>query len=121
MKWFQAIVSTIMVVAVCALISLLIYLWVIEASMYEVEIYSVGCEVSQMAYAEEQVSRTSTRPVYKMGVRCDDFATVFEITAEQFAQYVVGEIVEVEVTIEASSLTDFQKQEYKLLGSVIEN
>lgn len=121
MKWFQAIVSTIMVIAACALISLLIYVWVIEASMYEVEIYSVGCEISQMAYAEEQVSRTNTKPVYKMGVRCDDFATIFEITAEQFAQYIVGEIVEVEVTVEASSLMDFQKQECKLLGPVIEN
>lgn len=121
MKWFQIIISTIMVTAMCALISLLIYVWVIEASMYEVEIYSVGCEISQMAYAEEQVSKLRTEPAYKMGVRCDDFATVFEITAEQFAQYVVGEIVEVEVTIEASSLIDHQRQEYKLLGSVTEN
>ena len=121
MKWFQVIISTIMVTAMCALISLLIYVCVIEASMYEVEIYSVGCEISQMAYAEEQVSKLRTEPVYKMGVRCDDFATVFEITAEQFAQYVVGEIVEVEVTIEASNLIDHQRQEYKLLGSVIKN
>ena len=121
MKWFQAIVSIIIVIIVCALISSLIYAYVIEASMYEVEIYSVGCEVSQMVYAEKLIGKSKTEPVYKMGVRCDDFSAVLEITAEQFAQYVVGEIVEVEITIKASSLTDCQKQEYKLLGSVIEN
>lgn len=112
MKWFQIIVSIIIVIMICALISSLIYSYVIEASMYEVETYSVGCEISQMVY---------TKPIYKMGVRCDDFSAVLEITEEQFAQYIVGEIVEIEVIIEASSLTDCQRQEYKLLGPVIEN
>lgn len=121
MKWFKAIVSTVMVIAICAVFSFLIWAFIVEMSMYEVETYSVGCEVSQMAYAEEQVNKSETRPVYQMGVRCDDFATVFEITAEQFAKYIVGEIVEVEVTIEASDLIDRQRQEYKLLGPVIEN
>jgi len=121
MKWFKTIVSTIMVIVMCAILSFLIWAGITEMSMYEVETYSVGCEVSQMAYTEEQVNRSETRPVYKMGVRCDNFATVFEITAEQFAKYIVGEIVEVEVTIKASDLIDRQRQEYKLLGSVIEN
>lgn len=121
MKWFKTIVSTIMVIGMCAVLSFLIWAFIAEMSMYEVETYSVGCEVSQMAYAEEQVNWSETRPAYKMGVRCDDFSTVFEITAEQFAQYTVGEIVEVEVTIKASDLMDRQRQEYKLLGPVIEN
>ena len=121
MKWFQTIISAIIVRMVCALISNLIYACAVEASMYEVETYSVGCEVSQMVYAEEPVGKSKTEPVYKMGVRCDDFSAVLDITAEQFAQYTVGEIVEVEVIIEASDLIDRQRQEYKLLGPVIEN
>lgn len=64
----------------------------------EVETYTVGCEISQMAYAEETISRFDSRPVYRVGVRNDDFATTFEISSEQFAKYSIGEIVEVEVT-----------------------
>lgn len=65
----------------------------------EVETYTVGCEVSQMAYAEEAINRSQTRPVYKMGVRNDEFACTFDIDANQFAKYVTGDIVEVEVTV----------------------
>ena len=80
-----------------------------------IQTYSVGCEVSQLAYAEETVSRSSSRPVYKMGVRCDDFATVLDITSSQFAQFVVGDIVEVEVT-EIEIVNGDIVYEYKLLG-----
>lgn len=64
----------------------------------EVETYTVGCEISQMAYAEETISHFDSRPVYRVGVRNDDFATTFEISPEQFAKYSVGDVVEVEVT-----------------------
>ena len=80
-----------------------------------VQTYSVGCEVSQLAYAEETVSRFSSRPVYKMGVRCDDFATILDITSSQFAQFVVGDIVEVEVT-EIEKVNGDIIYQYKLLG-----
>lgn len=69
------------------------------ATAVEVETYTVGCEVSQMAYAEEAINRSQTRPVYKMGVRNDDFACTFDINDNQFAKYVTGDIVEVEVTV----------------------
>jgi hypothetical protein len=81
-----------------------------------VEIYSVGCEVSQLAYAEETVSRSSSRPVYKMGVRCDDFATTLDISSNQFAQFVIGDIVEVEVT-EIETVDGGIIYRYRLLGS----
>ena len=80
-----------------------------------VEIYSVGCEVSQLAYAEETVSRHSSRPVFKMGVRCDDFATTLDITSTQFAQFVIGDIVEVEVT-EIETIDGSIIYRYQLLG-----
>lgn len=80
-----------------------------------IQTYSVGCEVSQLAYAEETVSRSSSRPVYKMGVRCDDFATTLNITSSQFAQFMVGDIVEIEVT-EIETIHGDIVYEYKLLG-----
>lgn len=81
----------------------------------EVETYTVGCEVSQMAYAEEAVSRSRTRPVYKMGVRNDDFAYTFDINESQFAKYVTGDIVEVEVTVWEHS-DGALTYSYKLIG-----
>lgn len=85
----------------------------------EIERYSVGCEVTQMAYAEESVSRSRSKPVYKMGVRNDDFATTLNVTGEQFAQFVVGDIVEVEVRV-VELFGGERIREYKLLGEVVE-
>ena len=85
----------------------------------EIEVYSVGCEVSQMAYAEETVSRSQSRPVYKMGVRNDDFAVTLDVTSNQFAQFAVGDIVEVEVTVMENAFGGLYNT-YKLLGPVIE-
>ena len=70
-----------------------------QVTKTEVETYSVGCEVSQMAYAEETTGRASSRPAYKMGVRCDDFAYTFDINESQYAQFAIDDIVEVEVTV----------------------
>lgn len=81
----------------------------------EVEVYTVGAEVSQIAYAEESVSRSQSRPVYKMGVRNDEFAYTFDITDTQFAKYAVGDVVEVEVTIWEYFDGEFV-YEYKLIG-----
>ena len=81
----------------------------------EVEVYIVGAEVSQMAYAEEAVSRSQSRPVYKMGVRNDEFAHTFDITDTQFAKYAVGDVVEVEVTIWEYFDGELM-YEYKLIG-----
>ena len=107
-------------VAMCILIvGLLIFGVFLGCNQTEVEIYSVGCEVSQMAYAEETVSRSSSRPVYKMGVRNDDFATTLDITSNQFAQFAVGDIVEVEVTVMENAFGELYNT-YRLLGPVIE-
>lgn len=91
------------------LVGVLICGAVYECSATEVETYTVGCEVSQMAYAEETVSRSTSRPSYKMGVRNDDFATTFDISAEEFAKYAIGDIVEVEVTV------------YEYIGGTLQN
>ena len=90
------------------------------AKTEEVEVFSIGCEVSQMVYAEETVNRSTSRPVYKMGVRNNEFAVVLDITGAQFAKYVVGDIVEIEVRVYESGLGTLT-YEYKLLGYYDEN
>lgn len=108
------------VIALCILVvGLLCFGVFMECNQTEVEIYSVGCEVSQMAYAEETISRCQSKPVYKMGVRNDDFATTLEVTSGQFAQFMVGDIVEVEVTVMENAFGGLYNT-YRLLGPVIE-
>ncbi len=104
-----------LVLLIIALIACMIFVGMYECSRVEVETYTVGCEVSQMAYAEEQTSRTSSRPVYKMGVRNDDFATTFDITDAQFAKYAIGDVVEVEVIVYEYRDGE-HRNEYKLIG-----
>jgi hypothetical protein len=94
-------------IGLCALLALILLALLVffcvslydVLSVEEVETYSIGCEISQMAYAEEAVSRSNSEPNYKMGVRNDDFSATIDISAEQFAKYTIGEIVEVEVTV----------------------
>ena len=109
---FVSVMATLIIVAVFAFMG---YVCVCIEKAEVVQTYSIGCEVSQLAYAEETVGRSSSRPVYKMGVRCDDFATTLNITSSQFAQFMVGDIVEIEVT-EIETVHGDIVYEYKLLG-----
>ena len=97
--FFYYLFLGVVILLIIAIIVGMTWVAIYHSSKTEVETYTVGCEVSQMAYAEEQISRTSSRPVYKMGVRNDDFATTFDITNAQFAKYAIGDVVEVEVTV----------------------
>ena len=112
---FDTLFDLFMIVMCILVVGLVVFLIFIGVNQTEVEIYSVGCEVSQMAYAEETVSRVKSKPVYKMGVRCDDFATTLEVTSNQFAQFMVGDIVEVEVTVMENAFGGLYNT-YKLLG-----
>lgn len=86
-----------------------------EGTKVEIETYTTGCEVTQMAYAEETTGRSSSRPSYKMGVRNDDFATTFDVTDAQFAKYAIGDVVEVEVIV-YEYRDGMHRNEYKLIG-----
>lgn len=116
---FDTLFDAFMIVMCILVVGLLCFMIFTGVNQTEVEIYSVDCEVSQMAYAEETVSRTQSKPVYKMGVRCDDFAVTLDITSNQFAQFAVGDIVEVEVTVMENAFGELYNT-YKLLGPVIE-
>ena len=112
----HAIVMAIIVILLFALVIGGACLLAKHYELIEVETYTVGCEISQLAYAEEQVSKTRTEPAYKMGVRNDEFATTLVITNEQFARYTVGEIVEVEVTVWERNNNGEISYTYKLIG-----
>ena len=116
---FDTLFDAFMTLMCILLICLVCFMVFVSINQTEVEVYSVGCEVTQMAYAEETVSRTQSRPVYKMGVRNDDFAVTLDISSNQFAQFAVGDIVEVEVTVMEDAFGGLHNT-YKLLGPVIE-
>ena len=116
---FDTLFDLFMIVMCILIVGLLVFGFYIGCNQTEVEIYSVGCEVSQMAYAEETVSRSQSKPVYKMGVRNDDFAVTLDITSNQFAQFAVGDIVEVEVTVMENAFGELYNT-YRLLGPVTE-
>lgn len=111
---FDKIFSFVSILVVLAVVFGLCFLIFYACSEEVIETYSVGCEVSQMAYAT-----TSTRSIYKMGVRNDDFAVTFEINSNQFAQYVEGDIVEVLVCV-IEDFTGNIRYEYELLGTLVE-
>ena len=97
------------------LLSCLVYGIVMECCKTEVENYIIGCEVTQVAYAEKASGRSSSRATYKLGIRNDEICTTVDITAEQFAMFTVGDTVEVRVTV-YESLGGVQQVEYEVLG-----
>jgi hypothetical protein len=115
-KYFgEVLLDTTMVILIMLVIGGMAIGMFATMTKVEVEVYTVGAEVSQMAYAEETVNRHQSRPVYKMGVRNDEFAHTFNITDTQFAKYAIGDVVEVEVTIWEYFDGEFV-YEYKLIG-----
>lgn len=108
-----AVMGILLLVFVVSIITIGIIFTQNKANTVEVETYTIGCEVSQMSYAEKSVGRSSYS-VYKMGVRNDDFATTIGISASDFARYVVGDVVEIEVVVLENPL-DGQWTEYKLV------
>ena len=115
-KYFgEVLLDTMMIILIVLVIGGLAVGVFATMTRVEVEVYTVGAEVSQMAYAEEAVSRSQSSPEYKMGVRNDEFAHTFDITDTQIAKYAVGDVVEVEVTIWEYFDGEFV-YEYKLIG-----
>lgn len=95
----EIILATIETLFILFCVAVLVLLLADVITTTEVETYTVGCEVTQLAYAEKSISRSKSRAVYQMGVRNDDFATTIEISSSDFARYVVGDVVEIEVVL----------------------
>jgi predicted membrane protein len=104
----------IMIIVFVILVIVAVVICIVADHKTEVETYTVHCEISQLVYAEEATGRSSSRPVYKMGVRCDEFATTIDIDSTDFARYTIGDLVEVEVTV-WEYLNGKHTQTYKLV------
>lgn len=85
-----------------------------EITKEEIESYTVGAEVSHTDYTQYYSKHHGTRTDYIIAVRNDDFATVFNVSAETYAKYAVGDVVEVEVREMANKYDTWY--EYDLIG-----
>lgn len=85
-----------------------------KLTTYEVERYTVGAEVSHSDYTSYYKKNSGTITKYVLAVRNDDFSTVFNVSAETYAKYAVGDVVEVEVREMASKYNNWN--DYYLLG-----
>jgi NOL1/NOP2/fmu family ribosome biogenesis protein len=85
-----------------------------KLTTYEVERYTVGAEVSHSDYTSYHKNNHGTITECVIAVRNDDFSTVFNVSAETYAKYVVGDVVEVEVREMASNYNNWF--EYYLIG-----
>lgn len=85
-----------------------------KLTTYEVERYTVGAEVSHSDYTSYYKKNSGTITKYVIAVRNDDFSTVFNVSAETYAKYAVGDVVEVEVREMASKYNNWN--DYYLIG-----
>lgn len=117
-KFFNHLDLFFVILVMIGLLSLLVFFGVQElrdwATTEVVETYIVGAEVSHSDYASYYQKNHGTITRYVLGVRNDDFSTVFNVDASVWAKYAVGDIVEVEVREMESQVKTWT--EYKLLG-----
>ena len=117
-KFFNHVDLIFVILVMIGLLSLLVFFGVQElrdwATTEVVETYIVGAEVSHSDYASYYKKNSGTITRYVLGVRNDDFSTVFNVDANTWAKYAVGDIVEVEVREMESHVKTWT--EYKLLG-----
>lgn len=78
----------------------------------EVETYTVGAEISHMDYSAYHMKNSGTKTKYIIAVRNDEFATVFEVFASEYAEKSVGDIVEVEVVITENCFGEYINYNY---------
>ncbi len=88
-----------------------------KVTTVEVENYTVGAEVSQTDYTAYYKKNTGTVTKYVLGVRNDDFSAVFSVSAETYAKYAVGDVVEVMVRVMENKYNNWY--EYDLIGQAL--
>lgn len=117
-KFFSYLFLTFIGLVMIGLLGLMCFFGVQElrdwATTEVVETYIVGAEVSHSDYASYYQKNHGVVTRYVLGVRNDDFSTVFSVDASIWAKYAVGDIVEVEVREMESHVNTWT--EYKLLG-----
>lgn len=117
-KFFDKMLMAVAVLACVFLLGLLVwgaYHGIVDKlTTYEMERYTVGAEVSHSDYTSYYKKNSGTITKYVIAVRNDDFSTVFNVSAETYAKYAVGDVVEVEVREMVSKYNNWN--DYYLLG-----
>lgn len=113
-KIFKKFLFIVGCIVVTVTVGSVIFLCILEATKKEINTYQTVCEIMHLDYAEEQVSKYDSDPVYKMSIKNDDFSGVLEISAEQYAQYSEDEEIKIQV-ITFEYITGVVVDEYKII------
>ena len=99
---------------VILLVGLAIVFWFDITSMYEVESYSIGMEVT-----EKYIDRPSGTPIFHLEGSGDDVR--MQVHKPDYERFETGDIVEVKVTKLESHLFKVKAIIHTVLGAVIED
>ena len=101
-------------IVVILLVALVAVFWFDITSMYEVESYSIGMEVT-----EKYLDRPSGTPVFHLEGSGDDVR--MQVHKPDYERFETGDIVEVKVTKLESHLFKVKATIHTVLGEVIED
>lgn len=96
------------------LVGLVIGFWFDITSMYEVESYSIGMEVT-----EKYIDRPSGTPVFHLEGSGDDVR--MQVHKSDYERFETGDIVEIKVTKLESHVFKVKATIHTVLGAVIED
>lgn len=111
---FGKIIYWIMIVACLALCAFLIW-GCIASTETEVETYTVGMEVIEKDFSSYYKKFEGVKTEYIINARGSGEAFVMSVSSNVYAQYAVGDVVEVEVRVMENRIGIFRK-EFKILG-----
>lgn len=101
-------------IVVILLVMLIAVFWLDITSMYEVESYSIGMEVT-----EKYIDRPSGTPIFHLEGSGDDVR--MQVHKPDYERFETGDIVEVKVTKLESHLFKVKATIHTVLGAVIED
>ena len=111
---FGKIIFWITIVACVALCIFLIWCC-IASTETEVETYTVGMEIIEKDFSSYYKKYEGVKTEYIINARGSGEAFVESVSSNVYAQYAVGDVVEVEVRVMENRVGTFRK-EFKILG-----
>lgn len=111
---FGKIIYWITIVACLALCAFLIWGCIVSTET-EVETYTVGMEIIEKDFSSYYQKFEGVKTEYIINARGSGEAFVENVSSNVYAQYAVGDVVEVEVRVMENRVGSFRK-EFKILG-----
>ena len=111
---FGKIIYWVTIVACLALCAFLIW-GCIASTETEVETYTVGMEIIEKDFSSYYQKFEGVKTEYIINARGSGEAFVENVSPNVYAQYAVGDVVEVEVRVMENRIGTFRK-EFKILG-----